>query len=125
MLAEVAELALTDGDLEIASTRSAKLLELAVGIGDRERTLRGLAYLACAAARAGHRELAGRMYGVLEAERDHQARPTTFVHPAAHVAHTHAWSDPVFERGRRHGKRLPLQHAIEEALSHAAGPALS
>jgi predicted ATPase/DNA-binding SARP family transcriptional activator len=123
MLAEVAELALAEDDLDLAGARSTRLLELAVHIGDRERTLLGLEYLACAAARTGHPERAGRIYGALETERARQPNRTLIAQDASHLADISTRADPLLEQGRRQGKNLSLAQAIDEALGHRAGAA--
>ena len=117
MLAEVARLALAEGDLELAYARSIRLIELAVEIGDRARTLLGLSYLACGAARRGDLERAGHIFGFLESQNDRRGIVAAPGEVAAHLVTSSALADPLLQQGRRDGRGLSLRQILDRSLA--------
>jgi len=100
-----------------ARALSVEAVAIAHTMGDRQTIAYGLAILAWAAVDVGEPELAGRLWGAIEAEEER--------------AHLGQWEDqreiyaqrlvggggPAFDRGRADGRSLSLADAVEYALA--------
>jgi predicted ATPase len=117
MLLNLAELLLAQRRWAEADARLHEMLSLITGMGDRQRTIYGLALLARSAIETGRPERAGRLWGAIEAEEARapvgqwEAERDTF----AQLVLAHA--GPEVERGRQEGARLTLNEAVQEILA--------
>jgi predicted ATPase len=117
MLGKLSDCQLEQERLDQAEACAGEALALSRDLGDRLRTVRGLARLARIAAERGEPERAGRLWGAVEAEeargpigaweneRDRFERPV--------LAH----AGPELEGGRGEGRRLRLNEAVDSALA--------
>jgi hypothetical protein len=121
-LANIAELELARNRLDEAATRARQTLRLSRRIGDRQQSVYALAYLACVAAHDGDVHHAGRLWGAVEAEEARRPLGAWEGDRDQYAARVLAHADAHLEQGLREGRELPLQAAIEEALSHSDTP---
>ena len=119
LLLTLAERARRLGRNEEASRRVRESLVLARRMGDRHHLVEGLALAAAAAAAVGRTELAGRLWGAIEAEeaRGRVGQWEDYRDEYATAVLEHADAD--FERARAEGARLSLDEAADLALADA------
>jgi predicted ATPase/class 3 adenylate cyclase len=91
-------------------------LPLLVRIGNRQYAIYALALCAQIAAQTGDRELAGRVWGAIEAEERKAPVGGWETERAGYEAVLRAHGGPEFERGRSRGRSLSLNEIVEHVL---------
>jgi predicted ATPase len=114
-LVESADLARELGQMQKAEERAREGLRVAIAMGDRTGAVFSVATLAQNSTAAGELELAGRLWGALEAEAE-RAPVGSWERLRDEAAWTIVRDDPEFEHGRREGRRLSLDEAVALAL---------
>jgi hypothetical protein len=92
-----------------------EVLALALRMSDRQRIVFGLARFAVYAAHAGRADLAGRLWGAIEAEEARGPIGQWEGQRATHAARLPRTDS--FEAARAKGRRLRLDEAAREALA--------
>ena len=115
-LQHAAECALRLSRPDEARPRARKGLSLSHPVGARQHTVFGLGLLAWTAAESGEAELAGRLWGAIEAEVERGRVGQWEDEREDYWQHVLAVSGPEFERGLAEGKTLPLDEAVALAL---------
>jgi predicted ATPase len=116
MLAALAEAALERGRFDEAAARAREQLSLSSQVIDRQNAVYALAYLARVAAEEGDLHRAGVVWGSIEVEESRapvggwEWERDTYESPV--LAHAGA----KFDQGRREGRRMAFNQAIEFAL---------
>ena len=100
-----------------AAPYARKALDLAVRLEDRLRIYASLAMLAGIAAATGDAELAGRLWGSVEAEAEREPVPGWALQDSIYSDVVWAARGPDFERGLAAGRELTREEAIAEALA--------
>ena len=116
MLGILSDCALEQGSPERAERHAREAVALSRELGDRLRLVRGLARLARFAVGHGERELAGRLWGAIEAEEARGPVGAWESERAGFERVVLANADAAFARGRQEGRKLSLDEAIAEAL---------
>jgi predicted ATPase len=124
MLAALAEAALERGRLEEATALAREQLALGEQVADRQNAVYALAYLARAAAERGDRIRAGQLWGAIEVEESRSPIGAWESERDLYEAALRHHSGAEFESGRRDGRRMSLDQAIQLALEKdEQGPA--
>jgi len=105
-----------------AERHARQTLELSSEIGDRITTAFSLAALAVAARARGDHELAGRLWGSIEAEEERTFLGQWPAYRRFYAGRAADAASPAFERARNSGKGLTLEEAVTLALE-PSGPA--
>ncbi|MBA3364335.1 MAG: adenylate/guanylate cyclase domain-containing protein [Actinobacteria bacterium] len=116
ILSDLAFYALELGRAENAARWAAQALVLARRMGDRQRLVQGVALRAQAAAAAGDRELAGHLWGAIEAEEARGRVGQWEDYRDEFAVEFLSEASEEFERGREAGRQLTLDEAVEYAL---------
>jgi predicted ATPase/class 3 adenylate cyclase len=111
-----AEYALHTGRAADAMSRARESLPIARSIGDRQGTIYGLALLAWAASVMGELDRAGRLWGAIDAEAA-RGRIGQWEDEREDYASHVVVAAPDFERGYEEGRALPIEDAIQLALT--------
>jgi predicted ATPase len=104
------------GRTELARQRAPEALRLCRECDDRQLSLYALALLARLAAKAGHAERAGRLWGAIETEESRGPVGHWESEREIELPSIVADSLPEFEQGRSSGRLLSLDEAVEYAL---------
>jgi hypothetical protein len=104
------------GRTELARQRAPEALRLCRECDDRQLSLYALALLARLAAKAGHAERAGRLWGAIETEESRGPVGHWESEREIELPSIVADSSPEFEQGRSSGRLLSLDEAVEYAL---------
>jgi predicted ATPase len=116
MLRKLADCLLELGRRDRAELAVREALELMAQIGDHQMTVFTLARLARIAAESGRVEEAGLLWGAIEAEEERAPMGAWAKERDRLGGPVLALSGPEFERGRREGRLLSLDKAVELAL---------
>ena len=119
MLAELAALSLSVGRIDEAEARVRDALAIAVELRDRPGRVFGVGLLARVAAERGQRERAGRLWGAIEDEVAAAPLGGWQRHRDECAERVLALASREFEGARAEGRELPLEEAVEYALSEA------
>ena len=104
------------GRLELARQQARESLRLCRECDDRQLTIYSLALLARLAAKDGHADRAGRLWGAIETEESRGPVGYWESERDGEFASTVATSSTEFEQGRLSGRSLSLEEAAEYAL---------
>jgi hypothetical protein len=117
-LGTAAECALSLGRTDEGQERAIRALAINREIGSRQWMLFSLATLAWATAQTGDAERAGRLWGAIEAEAE-RGRIGQWEEGERdeYAAHLLPVAGPEFDRGVATGTAMPLDDAVEYALS--------
>jgi predicted ATPase/class 3 adenylate cyclase len=119
MLRRLADWALEHEDVVEATGLLQESLRLSHELGDRISVVFALARLARIAAETGQEELAGRLWGAVEAEEETGALGAWYGQRDRFAPAILAHTGPEFERARAEGRLLSLETAVHEALNDA------
>jgi hypothetical protein len=117
VLDHLAEYALRLGRTDEARDFIADGLRLATEIGDRQTTVWTLAYAAWLAALKLQAGRAGRLWGAIEAEEGRARVGQWEEQRDDYLGHLAAVNGPEFEAARVDGQRLPIEDAVDFALT--------
>ncbi len=121
MLANLAELALEAGRTDTAAAHARQVLTLARRTGDRQATVYALAYLAWAALDHGAAFRAGRLWGAVEAEEARGLVGTWEGERERYASRVLVGDRREVEHGRKEGRRLSLDEAVDYASADKSG----
>ena len=117
VLINAAEYALKLGRIDQAAPRAQAGLRIAHAMGDRQTTAFALSLHAWIAADAGEPDRAGHLWGAIEAEAARGRIGQWEGVSEEYAARLSPVAGPEFERARSQGRALPLDDAVELALS--------